>query len=75
MKKVVDWFRNPDTRKWIYGIVRSLIPILLLVGWIVPEMSEPLLFLAAALLGLGGVEVASRNINKKTEEVAAPAED
>ncbi|MDQ0735167.1 hypothetical protein [Arthrobacter agilis] len=52
---------DPAIRKWIYGIVTALIPILVIFGVIGPDESQAWLNLAAAVLGLGAAGLAFPN--------------
>jgi hypothetical protein len=53
--------KDPALRRYIYGVVAAVIPLLLLVGLITPDAVAPILNAAAALLGLGTAALALPN--------------
>jgi uncharacterized membrane protein len=53
---------KPATRKWIYGIIAALVPLLVTLGYVTPELSKELLAIAAAVLTVGGSALAIRNV-------------
>lgn len=63
-----DWFSKPDNRKTVYNVITALIPILVLTGVMVPGLSDLVLVLAAAVLGVGGTAMASVNTGAKHPE-------
>jgi len=48
----------PHTRKWIYGIVATTVPLLISLGTITTELGAQILNVAAALLAIGGSALA-----------------
>lgn len=58
---MIEWFKDPTHRKWIYSIIQALIPVLILSGVLIPGASEMVLYLAAAVLGVGGAGLAAHN--------------
>ena len=52
---------DPNTRKWIYGIVAAAIPVLVILGFVSGEDTQVWLNLAAAVLGLGTAGLAAPN--------------
>ena len=53
--------RSPETRRYLYGVVVALIPLLVLFGLIAPEDVATWTNLAGALLGLGAAGLALPN--------------
>ncbi len=52
---------TPETRRWIYGIATAIIPLLILLGSITPEIGGAILNIVAAALGLGVSSLAYQN--------------
>ena len=55
------FIKDPNTRKWIYGIVAAAIPVLVILGFVSGEDTQVWLNLAAAVLGLGTAGLAVPN--------------
>ncbi|MCQ1951632.1 hypothetical protein NNX28_17070 [Arthrobacter sp. zg-Y859] len=55
------FIKDPNTRKWIYGIVAAAIPVLVILGFVGGEDTQVWLNLAAAVLGLGTAGLAAPN--------------
>ena len=55
------FIKDPNTRKWIYGIVAAVIPVLVILGFVSGEDTQVWLNLAAAALGLGTAGLAAPN--------------
>ena len=55
------FIKDPNTRKWIYGIVAAAIPVLVILGFASGEDTQVWLNLAAAVLGLGTAGLAAPN--------------
>jgi uncharacterized membrane protein len=53
---------DPKTRKWIYGIIAALVPLLVTLGILSPELSKDLIAIAAAVLTVGGSALAIKNV-------------
>ena len=53
---------KPATRKWIYGIIAALVPLMVTLGYLSPELSRDLLSIAAAILTVGGSALAIKNV-------------
>lgn len=53
--------RDPAVRRYLYGVVVALIPLLVLFGLIAPEDVATWTNLAGALLGLGAAGLALPN--------------
>ena len=64
------FIKDPNTRKWIYGIVAAAIPVLVILGFVSGEDTQVWLNLAAAVLGLGTAGLAAPNTPPATEEPA-----
>jgi hypothetical protein len=58
------WIPDPAVRRWLYGVVVAMIPVLVLFGLISPESVQLWLNLAAAVLGLGTTALATVNTPK-----------
>lgn len=50
-----------ETRRWIYGIVAALVPVLITLGSLTSELGAVLLNLFAAVLAVGGSTLAIAN--------------
>lgn len=59
--------KNPQTRRYIYGIVAAAIPILVIVGVISEDQVQLWLTFAAAVLGLGSAGLAAPNTPDKSD--------
>ena len=55
-------------RQWIYGIVVSIFPILVIYGWIADDNVPHFIVLASAILGLTGTASAVKSAVYKTRE-------
>jgi hypothetical protein len=55
---------NPATRKWIYGIIATTVPLLIAVGTLTDEIGAQLLNVAAAVLAISGSALAITNVPK-----------
>lgn len=53
---------EPKTRRWIYGIIAALVPLMVTLGYLTPELSRDLLSIAAAILTVGGSALAIKNV-------------
>jgi hypothetical protein len=56
---------HPATRKWIYGIIATTVPLLIAVGTLTDEIGAQLLNVAAAVLAISGSALAITNVPKK----------
>lgn len=52
---------NPQTRKYVYGIVAAVIPLLVIFGVVAEDQVQLYLTLAAAVLGFGSSALAAPN--------------
>jgi len=53
---------TPTTRKWIYGLIAAIVPLLVAIGILSEELASPLLNVFAALLTIGGSALAISNV-------------
>ena len=65
---MIEKLKDPKVRKYLYNVIGATIPLLVLTGFLIPQASEMVLLLAAAILGVGGVGMASQNVNTNGEE-------
>jgi hypothetical protein len=55
-------------RRWIYGIIAALVPVLITLGSLTSELGAVLLNLFAAILAIGGSTLAIANANDFEEK-------
>jgi hypothetical protein len=55
---------HPATRKWIYGIIATTVPLLIAIGTLTDEIGAQLLNVAAAVLAISGSALAITNVPK-----------
>jgi hypothetical protein len=60
MKMIFDL--PPRTRKWIYGIIAALVPLLVTLGALSEPLAGQILAVVAAVLTIGGSALAIRNV-------------
>lgn len=53
---------KPQTRKWIYGIVAALVPLLVTFGTLTDEAGRQLLNVVAAVLAVSSSALAIKNV-------------
>jgi len=58
---------QPETRRWIYGIIAATVPLLVTIGSLTGEVAGQLLNIAAASLAIGGSALAISNVPKDGE--------
>lgn len=51
----------PATRRWIYGVASALLPLLITLGAITPEIAGDVLNVLAAVLAVGVSSLAASN--------------
>ena len=56
---------KPETRKAIYGVIASVVPLLVVLGLISEDLALPILDVVAALLTVGGSVLAIKNVPNK----------
>lgn len=54
--------QNPETRRWIYGIVAALVPLLVTLGTLTDDVARQLLNILAAVLTVGSSTLAIANV-------------
>lgn len=62
---------NPQTRKYVYGIVAAVIPLLVIFGVVAEDQVQLYLTLAAAVLGFGSSALAAPNTPKETPPITS----
>jgi hypothetical protein len=53
---------KPETRKWIYGVIAAIVPLLVIVGILSEELASPILNVVSAILTIGGSALAISNV-------------
>jgi len=56
---------QPTTRKWIYGLIAALVPLLVTLGILSEELASPILNVFAAILTIGGSALAISNVSEE----------
>ena len=59
---------KPETRKWIYGIIAALVPLLVTIGTLSDELASQILSVVAAILTVGGSALAIKNVPSGPDE-------
>lgn len=59
--------QNPETRKWVYGIIAAAVPLLVTLGTLTDEVAGQLLNILAAVLTVGGSTLAIANVPANTQ--------
>lgn len=59
---------KPETRKWIYGIIAALVPLLVTLGTLSEELASQILTVVAAILTVGGSALAIKNVPSDPDE-------
>jgi hypothetical protein len=59
---------KPETRKWIYGIIAALVPLLVTIGTLSDELASQILSVVAAVLTVGGSALAIKNVPSGPDE-------
>jgi hypothetical protein len=59
-------FWNMQRRSWIYGIVVSMVPLLVAIGTLTGDTAQLVLNVVAALLAVGGGSMALGNLTPDT---------
>jgi hypothetical protein len=54
----------PQTRKWIYGIIAALVPLLVTLGALSEPLASQIMGVVAAVLTVGGSALAIKNVPK-----------
>jgi len=58
---------KPETRRWIYGIIATLVPLLVTVGTLTEPLAGQILSVVAAVLAVGGSALAIKNVPQSEE--------
>jgi hypothetical protein len=58
---------KPETRRWIYGIIATLVPLLVTVGTLSEPLASQILSVVAAVLAVGGSALAIKNVPHSEE--------
>jgi len=64
-RKAIMFNYKPETRKWIYGVIASVVPLLVILGLLSEDLALPILDVVAALLTVGGSALAIKNVPNK----------
>lgn len=59
---------DPELRRWIYGVIAAVVPLLVMVGTLTDEVAQQVMNITAAVLAVGGSALAISNVpneNKK----------
>jgi hypothetical protein len=59
---------SPNTRSWIYGVVGTIVPLLVTLGVLTGEVAGHVLAIAAAVLSVGSSALAYANVSRSTED-------
>jgi hypothetical protein len=62
--KFLEDILKPETRQYLYGVVATLIPLAVGLGWLTENVAPLVLALAGALFAVG---VAASNVNKQPD--------
>jgi hypothetical protein len=60
MKMIPDL--KPETRKWIYGIIAAVVPLLVTIGTLSETLASQILTVVAAILTVSGSALAIKNV-------------
>lgn len=55
---------DPEIRRWIYGVIAAVVPLLVMVGTLTDEVAQQVMNIAAAVLTVGGSALAISNVPK-----------
>lgn len=55
------WVPSPAVRTWLYGIIAAVVPLLVVLGILTPDVGGHVLSIAAAVLATGGAVLAAKN--------------
>ena len=58
--------QNPETRKWVYGVIAATVPLLVTLGSLTDEVAQQILNILAAALAIGGSSLAIANVPATT---------
>lgn len=60
---MINKLQDPKVRYYFYNIVKAAIPLLVVSGILVEEVSALWIAVAGAVLGIAGAELASQNVD------------
>jgi hypothetical protein len=60
---------TPEMRRYIYGIVTAAMPLLITMGALSEGITQQVLLLAAAVLGVSTPALANANVSKPEKDV------
>lgn len=60
-------FLSPQVRTYLYGVSSAAMPLLVTLGVFTDDLAKDILFLCAALLGVGSNLMAAANVSKTKE--------
>lgn len=71
------WVAHESTRRWLYGIVAALVPVLITLDMLTQDLADGILSVAAAVLAVGSSALATANASDvtmitETEEPSEP---
>ncbi len=70
---------TPENRLYIYGIVTAAIPLLITLGFLSEGISQQVMLIAAAVLGIASPRLAAKNVATNIEasvtKASTPVED
>lgn len=55
------WVPSPGVRAWVYSIIAAVVPLLVVLGILTPDVGGHVLTIAAAVLATGGAVLAAKN--------------
>lgn len=61
---------TPQRRAHIYAVIIAAVPLLVTLGVIADDVAQHVLTIAAALLAVGGSELARRNVPQEPETLS-----
>lgn len=65
---MIEWFKQPANRAYVYRVVTTLMPLLILTGVLANDVAAEVVLIAAAVLGIGTPALAAANTSTKPED-------
>lgn len=65
---MIKHLQDPKVRLYLYNIIKAVIPLLVVAGILVEEVSALWLAVSGAVLGIVGAELASQNVDVDVEQ-------
>lgn len=53
---------DPEVRRWIYGVIAAIVPLLVMIGSLTDEVAQQIMNITAAVLAVGGSALAISNV-------------